>query len=93
MSLAVSTPFNSTAINARAHVHAHASGSTHVSTEALVLAAIAVLLLLACAAWALARSRAFEPRWLLSLRHAMAEAGLRTSATWAEFRDWVWLGH
>jgi hypothetical protein len=58
-----------------------------------VLAAIAALLLLACAAWAFARSRAYEPHWLLSLRHAMAEAGFRTSATWAEFSDWVRLGH
>ncbi len=57
-----------------------------------MLAAIAVVLLLACAAWAFARSRAYEPRWLVSLRHAMAEAGYRTSATWAEFMDWVRLG-
>jgi len=40
-----------------------------------------------------ARRRAFEPHWLLSLRHAMAEAGFRASATWAEFSDWVRLGH
>jgi hypothetical protein len=38
-------------------------------------------------------TRAFEPHWLLSLRHAMAEAGFRLSATWAEFSDWVRLGH
>jgi hypothetical protein len=30
---------------------------------------------------------------MLSLRHAMAEAGFRASATWAEFSDWVRLGH
>jgi hypothetical protein len=84
-------PFTSTTAIARAHVHAH-SRPTHVSTEAIVLAAIAALLLLACAAWAFARSRAYEPRWLVSLRHAMAEAGFRTSATWAEFADWVRLG-
>jgi hypothetical protein len=63
-----------------------------VSTEAIVLAAIAALLLLACAAWAFARSRAYEPHWLVSIRHAMAEAGFRTSATWAEFTDWARLG-
>ena len=57
-----------------------------------MLAAIAVLLLLACAAWAFARSRAYEPRWLISPRHAMAEAGYRMSATWAEFIDWARLG-
>ncbi len=71
----------------------HSHRPEHVSTEAVVLAAIAALLLLACAAWAFARSRAYEPRWLLSLRHAMAEAGFRTSATWAEFTDWLRLGH
>jgi hypothetical protein len=72
--------------------HAQSHGSGHVSTEAIVIAAIAVLLLLACGLWAFARSRAYEPHWLLSLRHAMAEAGYRTSATWAEFTDWARLG-
>ena len=86
-------PFNSTAVNARPHARAHSSRPTHISTEAFVFAAIAVLLLLACAAWAFARSRAYEPHWLVSLRHAMAEAGFRTSATWAEFSDWMRLGH
>ena len=90
MSLVVSHPLIS---NARAHVLAHPSGGGHISTGAIVLAAIAALLLLACAVWALARSRAYEPHWLLSLRHAMAEAGYRTSATWAEFSDWIRLGH
>ncbi|HEY2536681.1 MAG TPA: hypothetical protein VGI24_06835 [Solirubrobacteraceae bacterium] len=84
--------FNTTAVNARAHALTHSHGSGHVSTEAIVLAAIAALLLLACAAWAFARSRAYEPHWLVSLRHAMAEAGFRTSATWAEFTDWARLG-
>jgi uncharacterized protein HemX len=66
--------------------------ATHVSTEAIVLAAIAVLAVLACAAWAFARSRAYEPQWMLSLSHSMAEAGFRVSATWAEFWDWARLG-
>jgi hypothetical protein len=57
------------------------------------LAALGALLVLGCLAWALARRRAFEPHWWLSLRHAMAEAGMRASATWAEFTDWVRLGH
>jgi hypothetical protein len=48
---------------------------------------------LACLAWALARTLAFEPHWTLSLRHAVAEAGFRASATWAEFSDWARLGH
>jgi hypothetical protein len=85
-------PLSSTAANGRAGGRAAAHGSGHISTEAVVLAAIAVLLLLACAVWAFARSRAYEPRWLLSLRHAMAEAGYRMSATWAEFVDWARLG-
>ncbi|HYM45282.1 MAG TPA: hypothetical protein VES65_03880 [Solirubrobacteraceae bacterium] len=71
---------------------ARTRSSGKVSTEAVVLAAIGALLVLACSAWAFARSRAFEPHWLLSLRHALAEAGFRTSATWAEFSDWVRLG-
>jgi hypothetical protein len=66
---------------------------THISTGAIVIAALAALLALGCAAWAIARRRAFEPRWWLSLRHAIAEAEFRASATWAEFADWVRLGH
>ena len=84
-------PLNRAAPNARLRAR-NSSGSGHVSTEAVVLAAIAALLLLACAAWAFARSRAYEPHWLVSMRHAMAEAGFRTSATWAEFTDWARLG-
>jgi cobalamin biosynthesis Mg chelatase CobN len=66
--------------------------SSSVSTAAIALAAVAALLALACAAWAVARWQAYEPRWTVSLRHAMAEAGFRASATWAEFTDWVRLG-
>jgi hypothetical protein len=69
------------------------SGNSHLSAGAIVIAALAALLVLACAAWALARRRAYEPRWWLSLRHALAEAGFRASATWAEFTDWLRLGH
>jgi hypothetical protein len=69
-----------------------AKGDRPLSTGAIVIAALALLLLLGCIAWALARRRAFEPHWLLSLRHAMAEAGFRASATWSEFADWARLG-
>jgi hypothetical protein len=69
------------------------SGHGHLTAGAIVIAALAGLLVLACAAWALARRRAYEPRWWLSLRHALAEAGFRASATWAEFTDWLRLGH
>jgi hypothetical protein len=67
-------------------------GDRPLSTGAIVIAALAALLILICIAWALARRRAFEPHWLLSLRHAMAEAGFRASATWSEFADWARLG-
>ncbi len=86
------SPLNRVAPGARLRARAHSSDSGRISTEAIVLAAIAALLLLACAAWAFARSRAYEPHWLVSLRHAMAEAGFRTSATWAEFTDWARIG-
>jgi len=72
------------------HIAKH---SETLSTAAIVLAVLAAVLLLACIGWALARRRALEPRWMLSLRHAMAEAGFRLSATCAEFADWVRLGH
>jgi hypothetical protein len=71
---------------------AMAHTTTSPSTEAIVIAAIAALLALLCLLWAIARRRAFEPQWMLSLRHAMAEAGLHASETWAEFVDWVRLG-
>jgi hypothetical protein len=68
----------------------HSSG---LSAGAIAIAAVAALVVLACAAWGVARRRAFEPQWSLSLRHAIAEAGFRASATWAEFTDWLRLGH
>jgi hypothetical protein len=71
---------------------AASASSTTFSTGAIVIAAVAAVVALGCAAWAISRRRAFEPQWLLSLRHAMAEAGLHASSTWAEFADWVRLG-
>jgi hypothetical protein len=67
-------------------------GSSSISSGAIALAVLAALLALASLAWGLARWQAYEPRWLVSLRHSMAEAGFRASATWAEFTDWVRLG-
>jgi hypothetical protein len=66
--------------------------TTSTSAAAIVLAAIAALLALASLLWAVARWQAFEPHWILSMRHATSEAGYRASATWAEFTDWVRLG-
>jgi hypothetical protein len=60
-----------------------------ISTLAVVIAVLGALLVLACAAWALARGRAYEPHWWLSLQHSLAEAGYRTSSTWSEFSDWA----
>lgn len=67
-------------------------GDRPLSTGAIVIAALAALLVLGCLAWAFARSRAFEPHWLIALRHAAAEAGFRASATWSELVDWARLG-
>jgi hypothetical protein len=58
----------------------------------VLLAVVGLLLLVAAIGWAAARWWAWEPRWLVRSRHATAEAGWRTSAAWAEFRDWVRLG-
>jgi hypothetical protein len=68
------------------------SGSSGPSTPAILAAVVAALLALGCALWAVARLQAFEPHWTLSLRHTLAEAGFRASATWAEFSDWARLG-
>jgi hypothetical protein len=78
---------------ALALVHAHSTSSGKLSNAAIAAVAIAALVALGCLAWGIARMRAFEPHWTLSLRHAIAEAGFRASATWAEFSDWVRLGH
>ncbi len=71
----------------------HLAHTAHgLSTQSIVIAAVAALVALACAAWAIARLLSFEPRWTLSLHHAISEAGFRASATWAEFSDWARLG-
>jgi hypothetical protein len=66
----------------------------HSSTTAtaVVIGVLAGLLIIGCLVWALQRLLALEPRWLLSLRHSLDEAGLRLSRTLAEFADWVRLG-
>jgi hypothetical protein len=75
---------------ARTMRHRASGGLSGGAIAAAVLGALIVLL---CLAWGLLRFGAFEPRWMLSLRHSVAEAAFRTSATWAEFLDWVRLGH
>jgi hypothetical protein len=66
--------------------------ATKLSTAAIVAAALAVLLIVICLAWGSARWFAYEPRWGVSLRHSLAEAGWRLSASWDEFSDWARLG-
>jgi hypothetical protein len=58
----------------------------------LLLAILGALLLAAALAFAAARWWAYDPPWLVRSRHATAEAGWRTSAAWAEFRDWLRIG-
>ena len=71
---------------------AHNATGGGLPAAAIVLIVLAGLLLLGCAVWGLAQARAWEPRWSLALRHAIAEAGFRATATWHEFGDWARLG-
>jgi hypothetical protein len=71
---------------------AAAHTTTSPSTGAILVAVLAALVAIGCIFWGISRRRAFEPQWLLALRHAMAEAGLHASSTWAEFTDWMRLG-
>jgi hypothetical protein len=68
-------------------------GSTNDSKlPVLLLAVLGAILLAAALAIAAARWWAYDPPWLVRSRHATAEAGWRTSAAWAEFRDWLRVG-
>jgi hypothetical protein len=69
-----------------------AASTTRLSTGALVAAALAALLIVVCLVWAAARWWAYEPRWAVSLRHCLAEAGWRLSGAWEEFSEWARLG-
>lgn len=86
------TPSGSAPATTTAPASAHASRSSKLSTPAIALATLGGLLALLCLAWAIARARAYEPHWVRSLRHSLAEGGFRASATWAEFSDWARLG-
>jgi hypothetical protein len=70
----------------------HPATHTHLSAGAIVAVVVAALVILLCLAWAAARWWAYEPRWWLSLRHSLSEAGFRVAATWEDFADWVRLG-
>ncbi len=71
---------------------AKAASTTKLSTGAIVAAVLAALLIVVCLAWAAARWWAYAPRWAVSLRHSLAEAGWRLSGVWEEFSDWARLG-
>jgi hypothetical protein len=60
-----------------------------VPAPLLALLVLAALLALCALVWALFRLFAWEPRWLLGARHAIAEAGWRTGGAWADFTDWL----
>jgi hypothetical protein len=68
------------------------STGSSLSTGAILAAVAGGLLLLAVLTWGVFRWGAFEPHWLLTLRHSLAEAGFRLSATAAELGDWARLG-
>lgn len=75
-----------------ANARRSAGSSTKLSTGAIVAAALAALLILVCLTWGVARWFAYEPRWSVSLRHSLAEAGWRLSASWDELSDWARIG-
>ena len=67
-------------------------GADDTPAPLILLAILGALLLLAAAIWSASRWWAWEPAWLSRYKHAGAEAGWRTSASWAEFRDWLRFG-
>lgn len=101
---ATQAPFGTTTAPAATQPPAIAPAATTPATQAaaqptashrgarLALVIVAALLLMLLALWAFARWWAWEPRWFVRWRHAIAEAGWRASAAWAEFTDWLRLG-
>jgi hypothetical protein len=73
-------------------VTARDQGASTAPAPILALAIVGGLLGLAGLAWGVERWGAWEPAWLLTSRHAVAEAGFRVSSTWDDFTDWVRLG-
>ncbi len=55
----------------------------------VALVVLAALLGLALLVWAVLRVVGVEPRWVVTTRHATAEAGWRTGAAWTDFADWL----
>lgn len=73
-----------------------ASDSTQVANDApfpvLILAILAALLALCATTFGFVRWFAWEPAWMVRLRHSTGEAGWRASSTFSEFADFVRLG-
>jgi cobalamin biosynthesis Mg chelatase CobN len=74
-------------VNAAAQ--AEERGSDSAPAPLVVLAVLGGLLALVLLLWGLLRFFAWEPRWLAGSRHAVAEAGWRTSGAWEDFTDWL----
>lgn len=63
-----------------------------VSNAAIALIVAGGFVVLALGLWLVAWWSAWAPDWLARWRHSVGEASWRTSATWAEFTDWLRLG-
>jgi hypothetical protein len=87
----VSTPAADHSIPAAIQARRAASVSD-APAPLLIIAILAAIVLLPALLWYAARLRGAEPRWLPDARHAIAEAGFRSSGIWSEFTDWVRLG-
>jgi hypothetical protein len=90
---ATSQPAPAVADNAVLAASKSRSSDAGIPAPLVALAVIGALMALATLLYGLARWWAWEPRWLVRARHAGAEAGWRASGAWAEFVDWVRLGH
>lgn len=81
-----------TATKSVAAVPASAGEGSGTPGVLLVLAVLGGLGALGALLVAASRGLGWEPRWAPAMRHAWAEAGHRSGATWGDFRDWMRLG-
>jgi hypothetical protein len=68
------------------------SGNSSTPAPLLLLAVLGAFALVLASIAGMIRWWAWEPLWIARSRHAVAEAGWRASAVWAEFVDWVRFG-
>ena len=71
---------------------AAARKSTDTTTGLIALAIALGLIALAAIWWFFLFFRGVAPRWWLTARHTLGEAGYRLSAGFADFGDWLRLG-